>query len=203
MIGYIKGEVTGIYDDSIILEVGGIGYNINMPASSIDLLEGIGQTVRIYTYLHVREDAMQLYGFFTRDDLELYKMLISVGGIGPKGALAVLSVMTADELRFAILAGDSKQISKAPGVGAKTAQRIIIDLKDKIDMGQAFEREVSTVDDESYKGMSNSIKDEAVEALVALGYSQTDSYRAVRSVVNTDSVEAVLKQALTNMNNIR
>ena len=203
MIGYIKGEVTGIYDDSIILEVGGIGYNINMPASSIDLLEGIGQTVRIYTYLHVREDAMQLYGFFTRDDLELYKMLISVGGIGPKGALAVLSVMTADELRFAILAGDSKQISKAPGVGAKTAQRIIIDLKDKIDMGQAFEREVSTVDDESYKGMSNSIKDEAVEALVALGYSQTDSYRAVRSVVNTDSVEEVLKQALTNMNNIR
>ena len=90
MIGYLKGEVAGIYEDRIVLEVGGIGYNIFMPASSLDLIDGLGISIKVYTYLLVREDALSLYGFLTRDDLELYKMLISVNGVGPKGALPTL-----------------------------------------------------------------------------------------------------------------
>ena len=201
MIGYLKGEVAAICEDRIVLEVGGIGYNIFMPASSLDLIEGIGAFVKIYTYLLVREDAMQLYGFLTKDDLDLYKMLISVNGIGPKGALALLSVMTCDELRFAILAGDAKQIGKAPGIGPKTAQRVIIDLKDKIDVGITFDvgtdPSIKRSDDNTLSG----IREEAAQALVALGYSTTESYKAVRSVGTdpSDDVESVLKKALSLM----
>ncbi len=198
MIGYLKGEVAGIYEDRIVLEVGGIGYNIYMPASSLELIDGIGSNVKIYTYLLVREDALLLYGFLTKDDLDFYKKLITVNGIGPKGALALLSVMTVDELRFAILSGDSKQIGKAPGIGPKTAQRLIIDLKDKVEPALAFD--VPARDDEPSGGrMMNKVLEEAAEALVALGYSQTESYKAVKSVENCDDVESVLKEALTKM----
>jgi Holliday junction DNA helicase RuvA len=200
MIGYLKGEVAGIYDDRIVLEVGGIGYNIFMAASSLDLIEGVGVIIKIYTYLLVREDALSLYGFLTKDDLELYKLLISVNGIGPKGGLALLSVMTSDDLRFAILSGDAKQIGKAPGIGPKTAQRLIIDLKDKVSLQDAFELKTEHMADNKEKDTLGVIREEAVEALVALGYSQSDSYRAVRSVGNdVNDVESVLKAALSNM----
>lgn len=202
MIGYIKGEVAAIYEDRIILENGGIGYNVFMPASSLDLIDGIGVSVKIYTYLLVREDAMLLYGFLTKDDLDLYRMLISVNGIGPKGGLALLSVMTADELRFAILSQDAKAIGKAPGIGPKTAQRVIIDLKDKIDISQAFDDMSSRIPDRGSANLKGGVRDEAVEALVALGYSQSESYRAVRSVEGAESVEDVLKQALTLMSRL-
>ncbi len=199
MIGYLKGEVAGIYDDRIILEVQGIGYNICMPQSAMEMIDGIGAEIKVYTYLLVREDALQLYGFLTKDDLDFYKMLITVNGIGPKGALALLSVMNVDELRFAILSGDSKAIGKAPGIGPKTAQRVIIDLKDKIDISSALSDGLSStgvVADE--RGIARgSARDEAAQALVALGYSRTDAYRAVRGVgTETDDVETVLKQAL-------
>lgn len=198
MIGYVRGEVAAIYEDRVIVEVSGIGYNIYMPASSLDLIDGIGADIKVYTYLLVREDAMQLYGFLTKDDLDLYKLLISVNGIGPKGALALLSVMTSDELRFAIMAGDSKTIGKAPGIGPKTAQRVIIDLKDKIDIAAAFDDRLmqSSSGDNKEKGIG-SVREEAAEALIALGYSQTDSYKAVRMVEKDDDTETVLKQALT------
>ena len=200
MIGYLKGEVAGIYDDRIVLEVGGIGYNIFMAASSLDLIEGVGEIIKIYTYLLVREDALSLYGFLTKDDLELYKLLISVNGIGPKGGLALLSVMTSDDLRFAILSGDAKQIGKAPGIGPKTAQRLIIDLKDKVSLQDAFVLKTERMADNKEKDNLGVIREEAVEALVALGYSQSDSYRAVRSVGNdVNDVESVLKAALSNM----
>ena len=201
MIGYLKGEVAAIYEDRIILENGGIGYNIFMPASSLDLIDGAGISIKVYTYLLVREDALQLYGFLTQDDLKLYRMLISVNGVGPKGALALLSVMTADELKFAIMAQDAKQIGKAPGIGPKTAQRVIIDLKDKIDYTPVFDNGADNVDglhntDSSALG---TIREEAAQALVALGYSQTESYKAVRSVEAADDVETVLKRALSIM----
>ena len=200
MIGYLKGEVAGIYDDRIVLEVGGIGYNIFMAASSLDLIEGVGEIIKIHTYLLVREDALSLYGFLTKDDLELYKLLISVNGIGPKGGLALLSVMTSDDLRFAILSGDAKQIGKAPGIGPKTAQRLIIDLKDKVSLQDAFELKSEHTAENKEKDTLGVIREEAVEALVALAYSQSDSYRAVRSVGNDiNDVESVLKAALSNM----
>lgn len=198
MIGYLKGEVAGIYEDRIILEVGGIGYNIFMPGSSLDLIDGLGAQIKVYTYLLVREDALSLYGFLSKDDLELYKMLISVNGIGPKGGLALLSVMSADDLRFAIMSGDAKQIGKAPGIGPKTAQRLIIDLKDKIDLMSAFEDKLAhTAASGENTGQLGAVREEAAEALVALGYSQTASYKAVRSVEAADDVETVLKKALS------
>ncbi len=202
MIGYLKGEVAGIYEDRIILENNGIGYNIFMPASSLDLIDGIGISIKVYTYLLVREDAMQLYGFLTKDDLDLYRMLISVNGIGPKGGLALLSVMTAEDLKFAILSGDAKAIGKAPGIGPKTAQRVILDLKDKIDLQRAFEQKLSAAAADPGKNESlGKIRDEACEALVALGYSQSESYKAVRSIETSagEDVESLLKKALSYM----
>ncbi len=202
MIGYLKGEVAGIYEDRIILENNGIGYNIFMPGSSLDLIDGIGISIKVYTYLLVREDAMQLYGFLTKDDLDLYRMLISVNGIGPKGGLALLSVMTAEDLKFAILSGDAKSIGKAPGIGPKTAQRVILDLKDKIDLQSAFEQKLSAAASDPGKNESlGKIRDEACEALVALGYSQSESYKAVRSIETSadEDVESLLKKALSYM----
>ena len=139
MIAFIKGYVNGIYSDRIVLESGNMGFNICMPDSDLRDLAGIGEEIKIYTYLSVREDALQLYGFLTKDELDFYKMLLGVNGIGPKAALAILSEMTTDDLRFAILSEDAKAISKAPGVGLKTAQRLIIDLKDKMSLEEAFE----------------------------------------------------------------
>ncbi len=199
MIAFLKGEVAGIYEGQIVLEVGGIGYNIFMPQSCIDSINGLSDTIKVYTYLSVREDAMWLYGFLTKDDLNFFKQLIMVNGIGPKGALGILSVMSADDLRFAILSSDAKTISKCPGIGPKTAQRIILDLKDKVDLQETFEHKLAAGSQED-QGISG-IRQEAVEALCALGYSATDAMRACKSVEITDSddVEAVLKAALKKM----
>ncbi len=197
MIGYIKGEVAAIYEDRIVLECAGIGYNIYMPSTGLEFIDDIGSEVRIYTYLSVREDAMLLYGFLTKDDLDIFKLLITVNGIGPKGALAILSVMTADQLKFAIASGDSALISKAPGVGPKTAQRVILDLKDRIDTVDAFMN--TTREGGKVSGALDDVRAEASLALVALGYSQADSNRAVRAVEDADDVETVLKQALINV----
>ena len=120
MYAYIKGILEEITEDAVVVEAGGIGYNIKVSASTADLLPGIGSEVKVYTYTLVREDAFSLYGFLTRDDLDIFKKLITVSGIGPKGGLAILSVMSADALRFAVMAGDAKAIAKAPGVGVET-----------------------------------------------------------------------------------
>lgn len=197
MIGYLKGEIAGIYEEQIVLEVGGIGYNVKMSSSTIDCLGGLGSEAKIYTYLSVREDAMLLYGFLTKDDLDFFKLLIQVNGIGPKGALAILSVMTTDDLRFAILSADAKTISKAPGIGAKTAQRLIIDLKDKVSLEDAFEQKLTNTKLKNDEGVSG-IRNEAVEALTILGYSSSDALRTVKQVeiAESDDVEVVLKRAL-------
>ncbi|HBA70400.1 MAG TPA: Holliday junction branch migration protein RuvA, partial [Lachnospiraceae bacterium] len=138
MIAYMKGKIADISEDNLVLEVNGIGYNIRISSGTAGLLPGIGEEVKIYTYTYVREDAFLLYGFLTRDDLEIFRRLITVNGIGPKGGLAILSVMTADDLRFAILSGDSKAIAKAPGIGKKTAERVILDLRDKVSIEESF-----------------------------------------------------------------
>ncbi len=201
MIAYLKGEVAAVYEQKTVLEVGGIGYNILMPQSSLRLITGIGEERKIYTFLNVREDALQLYGFLTRDDLELFSKLIQVGGIGPKGGLSLLSSMSADELRFAIVSSDEKTISKAPGIGKKTAQRLIIDLKDKISLQDAFEAKFGDLGEEiAQDGLSQNAQREAMEALVALGYSQAQALKAVRSAEPGQDVEEVLKQALKVIN---
>lgn len=199
MYSYIKGELVEILDDVIVVEAGQIGYNIHIPASMIDNFTGSGQEVKIYTYLQVKEDDMQLYGFLTRDDLNIFKLLLGVNGIGPKGALAVLSVMTPDDLRFAVLGEDAKSIAKAPGIGNKTAQRVILELKDKISLEDAFE--AKTVHVAEGQSATSSVKNEAVQALTALGYSSSEALKAVSGVELTEdiTVEEVLKEALKQM----
>ncbi|HBC99461.1 MAG TPA: Holliday junction branch migration protein RuvA, partial [Lachnoclostridium sp.] len=136
MISFVKGPLVEIFEDTVVIESGNVGFEIHVPISVIQNMPGIGVETRLYTYFQVREDAMCLYGFLNRQDLQMFKQLISVNGIGPKGALGILSALDPDDLRRAIVSGDAKAISKAPGVGAKTAQRIILDLKDKIDIAE-------------------------------------------------------------------
>lgn len=202
MYSYIKGELVEILEDSIVVENHGIGYNIRIPGSILDSLEGIGQSVKIYTYTYVREDAMLLYGFLTRDDLNVFKLLLGVSGIGPKGALAILSVMTPDDLRFAVLSEDDKTIAKAPGIGKKSAQRLIIELKDKMSLEDAFALKSEHEAVKQAEGsLKHAVKNEAVQALVALGYSSAEAMKAVNAVEVTDetTVEEVLKASLKQM----
>ena len=196
MYAYFKGIIAQKEEDGLILEVNQIGYHIFMPGSMLDALPGVGQEAMIHTYTYIKEDAMQLYGFLSRDDLALFKMLITVSGIGPKGGLAVLSTLSADDLRFAILSEDAKAIAKAPGIGAKTAQKVVIELKDKISLEEALDMKKAHIETRA-AGQSGAME-EAVEALVALGYSSTDALRAVRSVEHAEEkdAEALLKEAL-------
>ncbi len=197
MYSYIRGALAEIETDHIVVDVNGIGYNICVPANCYDYLPGLGEECKIHTYLQVREDAMVLFGFLTKDDLNLFKQLITVSGIGPKGAIAILASLSADDLRFAILAGDSKAIAKAPGIGTKTAQRVILELKDKMSLEDAFEKKL---EHEKLPQISsnNQVKNDAVLALNALGYSSSESLKAVSKVEITPDmdVEDVLKQAL-------
>lgn len=203
MYAYIKGTLEEITEEAVVVETGGIGYNIKVSTTTADLLPGIGSEVKIYTYTLVREDAFSLYGFLTRDDLEIFKKLITVSGIGPKGGLAILSVMSADALRFAVAAGDAKAIVKAPGVGKKTAERVVLELRDKISIEDTL-RNFGTSDGEAggVAGTTdNRMKREAIEALTALGYSASEATAAVKKVEisEDDTSETILKQALKHM----
>ncbi len=201
MYSYIKGELAEVNTDHIVIDVGGIGYMIYIPAQSINYLPGIGEMLKVHTYLYMREDAMILYGFLTKDDLEMFKLLITVSGIGPKGGLAILSTLSSDDLRFAVLSGDSKAISKAPGIGSKTAQRVILDLKDKLSLEDAFEKKLEHENEKINVSSNSQVKNDAVMALNALGYSSTESLKAVSKVDITEDmdVEDVLKAALKHM----
>lgn len=201
MISYIRGEFVAVEKEKVIIDVGGVGYGIFVPESAMGLLPQIGNEVKLHTYLNVREDAMQLFGFLTRDDLEIFKLLIGVSGIGPKGGLSILSKLTADDLRFAIMSGDSKAISAAPGIGKKTAEKVIIELKDKLDIEEILNPSDSeTKSAIKMDGSANEIQSEAVQALVALGYGSTESLKAVNKVNSENmTVEEVLKQALKNL----
>lgn len=203
MISYIKGELAGVTEEKAIIEAGGIGYGIYMPGKDLAQLPGIGEQLKIHTYLNVREDAMQLFGFLTGDELEVFRRLITVNGIGPKGGLGILSALSADELRFAVMAGDVKAITAAPGIGKKTAERLILDLKDKLKMEDILERQPEEADLRSGT-VGNDVQTEAVEALVSLGYGSAESLRAVREAVKENQetelgAEALLKIALKKM----
>lgn len=203
MISYIKGELAGITEEKAIIEAGGIGYGIYMPGKDLAQLPGIGEQLKVHTYLNVREDAMQLFGFLTGDELEVFRLLITVNGIGPKGGLGILSALSADELRFAVMAGDVKAITAAPGIGKKTAERLILDLKDKLKMEDILERQPEEADLRSGT-VGNDVQTEAVEALVSLGYGSAESLRAVREAVKENQetelgAEALLKIALKKM----
>lgn len=200
MYSYIKGILTEIEEELVVVEAGGIGYNIYTTGQTFRYLPAVGEEIKLYTYLHIREDAMILYGFLTKDDRRVFKLLIGVSGIGPKGALAILSVMTTDDLRFAVLGDDAKAIAKAPGVGAKTAQRLILELKDKLSIEDAFEEKLERTLEQA-ESKAKGAKNEAVQALTALGYSSSEALKALNGIEITEDtdVETILKAALKNM----
>ena len=202
MIGFINGEIEYIYDDRVLVDCGFMGYNIYVTGNVIEK-SSIGDEIKLYTYLSVREDAMNLFGFLTRDELDVFKLLITVNGIGPKGALAILTIISPNELRFAVASEDAKLISKAPGVGAKTAQKVILELKDKLNIEDALSNDSNQVlNDTKSQSADNSrnIKD-AVEVLVALGYSQSESLKAIKlcEISNDMDTEDIVKLALKNI----
>lgn len=202
MISYIRGELVSIEEEKVIVDVHGVGYGIFMPGQAMSLLPPIGSEVRLHTYLNVREDAMQLFGFLTRDDLKVFKYVIGVSGIGPKGGLGILSHLTPDDLRFAVLSNDVKAISAAPGIGKKTAEKLIIELKDKLSIEDVLNHAADKTDvpAQGISGVSG-MQSEAIQALVALGYGNTEAMKAVKQVdiEEAGSVEAVLKSALKYM----
>ncbi len=202
MIAYVNGIVEDIGENNTVVDVNGFGINVNISPDTASRLPGIGEPVKLYTYTCVREDAFQLYGFLSGSELEIFKKLITVNGIGPKGGLAILSVMGADDLRYAIMSGDARAISKAPGIGPKTAQRVILDLKDKISIDDVLiGREIAATAANSGLKADTPQKKEAIEALVSLGYGQTESARAVNAVEGIEDMDAgaVLKAALKKM----
>lgn len=198
MIGFVNGEIEYIYDDRVLVDCGFMGYNIFVPGNVLDNCS-IGDEVKLYTYLNVREDAMNLFGFLTMDELDVFKLLITVNGIGPKGALAILTIMTPNDLRFAVASEDVKLISKAPGVGSKTAQKVILELKDKLSIEDALlgDGHISNEGKLESVGTTRNITD-AVEVLIALGYSQSQSLKAVKAcdVTNDMDTEDIVKLAL-------
>lgn len=196
MIAYIKGTIVDISDDSIVVDHNGIGFNIFVPNGYAYTM---GDEVKIHTYTNVKEDAFNLFGFDGKDQLELFKMLISVNGIGPKGGLAILSVLNADALRLAIFNEDAAAIAKAPGVGKKTAERVILELKGKVKLSDVEQMPSlsTTLSSVSLAGMDSQRKD-AIEALTALGYSSTEAVKAVSKVEITEdmSADVILRKSL-------
>lgn len=195
MVSYIKGTLLSHSEDRLIVLIGGFGLEVFIPSALSEQLPSVGKEIELYTHLHVKEDALTLYGFSSSRELSLFKMLISVGGVGPKGGLSLLSCLGFDSLVFAIHSGDAKKITSANGIGKKTAERIIIDLRDKLSITQdveTFDRDDIMESDEP-----SSVKGEAIQALVSLGYGRSEAASAVgkvKTVCNT--VEELLKESL-------
>lgn len=203
MIASVKGKLEGVTAESVIIDVNGLGVEAIVPTTVINSLPKIDENVRLYTYLHVREDAMQLYGFLEKEDLDFFKLLITVNGIGPKAAIAILSSMPTDILTFAIISEDTKTIEKAQGIGSKTAKKLVLELKDKVGIikipkntnSENYDNNVLTI------GINSEIKDEAVQVLTALGYSQTEAVKAISTVEISEKMtsEELVKLALKNL----
>ncbi len=197
MISYIKGTVKYLSNEEIIIERDGIGFGILTSQNVINKLR-IDDNVTLFTHMHVREDDISLFGFLSQDEKAIFRQLISISGIGPKGALAILSTLSIDELRIAVLSEDYKAIAKANGIGTKTAQRVVIDLKDKLKLEDILPDGENSAQEES---IGNDNMAEAALALTSLGYSNLEALRALKKVKNNEnmSVEELLKAALKFM----
>jgi Holliday junction DNA helicase RuvA len=196
----MKGTVEGISQDYILFENNGVGYRIFTSQMVIQQLQA-HQQMKLFTYLHVREDELSLFGFPTTEELDAFKLLIGVNGIGPKAALSILSVLSVRDLALAVMSGDSKAITKANGVGAKGANRVIMELKDKLTLEDMFEGAGDdSVTPVSTSGADGGVQD-AILALVSLGYSEFEALKAVKQVPGADNMESeeLLKQALKKM----
>lgn len=194
LISYIKGILAQISEEFIVLECYGMGYQIVVPTSWIEQLPPIGTELTVHTYLQVREDGISLYGFKNPKQKQVYEWLIRVNGVGPKAAMGILSTLEPDALSLAILTEDAKMISKAPGIGLKTAKKVILELKDKMKSYDFIEE----VNDNSPAENDLSIRKETIEAMEALGYSHSEAVTAVKHIEFTKelSVEMAIKLAL-------
>lgn len=204
MIGYIKGTIEGIFKDSVFIENNGIGYRIFTSGMAIEQIRGLHQEVKFFTYLHVREDELSLFGFPETEELDTFKLLLGVNGIGPKAALSILSVLSVRDLSLAVMSGDAKAITRANGIGAKGAGRVIMELKDKLRFEDLFPAEESMEEvtgsspDRADKG--NGVQD-AVLALVSLGYSEFEALKAIKQIPEAELLEPeeLLKAALKKL----
>ena len=196
MIAYIKGTVDTLTDQSVVLENQGVGYIVGASSATLSRLPPKGELAQLYTYLQVKEDDMSLFGFLTQEEIRLFRLLISISGIGPKVAMAILAMMSPDQIMTAIVSQDAMTFSKVPGVGKKTAQRITLELQDKIktqDLGLKQEGM-------NMGAVASSEKQDAIDALLALGYSRSESVRAVLAAAEEDMpTEQIIRMALKKL----
>ena len=199
MIYYVKGILTEYTEEGVVIEAGGVGYQITVPASLLAELPQPGEDVKLYTYYQVAEDARRLFGFASRDERSLFMQIIKVSGIGPKLAVSVLGTLTPDALRLAVVSGDVKAIAQAPGMGKKTAEKLILELKDKIDLAAVLQKPAAGPS--SAPTVISDAFTEAVAALQALGYSSSEALKTVRSIEAADdwTVDQILQEAFRKL----
>ena len=202
MFAFVEGILDLLDSDMCVIDIGGLGINVNITARCSSEIGSVGDHVKLYTYTQVAEDTFQLYGFSDRDELDMFKKLISVSGVGPKSALSLLSVMDADSVRYAVISDDIKALSKAKGISAKTAGKIIIELKGKVDLSddslaKKF-AETPTVTQKADMGREES---DALAALVSLGYSESESTKAILAVDGHETLDSgtLLSMALKTL----
>jgi len=191
MIAMLQGKLEYMTESEAVILCGGVGYEVTLPAADLSAMPPVGEEVRVYTHLSVNENTgINLFGFLSRDSLEMFRRLITVSGIGPKGAVGVLSTISVQDLQMAILTEDVATIAKAPGIGKKTAAKLVLELKDKVDWKATLEARLDAgAAAAAVPGRSAAAAD-AIEALVALGYSRSDAAKAVAAVPGGDSMDS-------------
>lgn len=202
MFYYISGELALTDSNTAVIDAGGIGYKLNVSGNTLGKLasDGEGSRARLYTYMSVREDAIELFGFYTKEELAAFKLLISVSGVGAKSAMSVLSLLSPEGFARAVSSGDSKSISRAQGIGAKTAARIVLDLKDKIAKEIETSDVNSAIDTIADSTSSGSEYSEALNALLVLGYSRSEAAYALRGLSTENAgIEDLIRQALKKL----
>ncbi|NSW90587.1 MAG: Holliday junction branch migration protein RuvA [Firmicutes bacterium] len=200
MLAYIKGRVEYKHTDHIIIEANGIGYKIFTSLATIQASGAVGNEVKVYTYLHVREDNINLYGFLTPDELKMFEHLISVTGVGPKVAVSLMSAIPPSKFSLAVITDDVKTLTKAPGIGSKTAQRIILELKDKIKKEQGEFAEFVYRKEAPMSGRETVKAQEAITALMVLGYTPLEATKAVSAVYSEElDIETIIKNSLKEL----
>ncbi|XZH19243.1 Holliday junction branch migration protein RuvA [Clostridium perfringens] len=196
MYEYIRGQFQGISKDYVVIELNNIGYRIFTSGNTMSNMPKVGDEVLLYLEQIVREDFIGLYGFTTREELEMFKLLLSINGVGAKAALSLLSISTVNNLKYAIMMGYEKHITRAPGIGKKTAQRIILELKDKLKPDELTSEEGQLIeginDNSDYSFNIN----ETLSALMALGYTEKEAQKALEKVDKTLSIENMIKESL-------
>ena len=204
MYYYLRGRLVLCSLSTAVVDCGGVGYRLTVSATTIGKMAGkIGEEVTLYTYLAVREDAMELFGFYSEDEYRAYKMLINVSGVGPKAAISILSALPPERLAAAIVSGDTKLISRAQGIGAKTAARVVLELKDKVakELGAEIGSPVPEVSDQMSTQTASSGVSDALAALMVLGYTRQEAMSALRGLDPTKDCEALVREALKKLFN--